>query len=135
MSVLPQIQAGKIVGLITTRRTSSLPNVPSMADLGFNIDTVAWQSKARHAVNIVDTDRRGAHVVVRPLSSDEASVDAALAALQAQVQQLIAQDRLGDYLRERYPGRHQVRSDKALYDYAMAIKQQYLKNPGPLVQA
>ncbi len=36
--------------------------------------------------------------------------------LLAQVRQLIAEDRLGDYLQRRYPGRHQVQSDKALYD-------------------
>jgi len=50
------------------------------------------------------------------------------AALQAQVQQLIAQDRLGDYLQQRYPGRHPIQSDKALYGYALDLKQQYLRN-------
>ena len=50
------------------------------------------------------------------------------AALQAQVQHLIAQDRLGDYLQQRYPDRHSVQSDKALYGYALDLKQQYLRN-------
>lgn len=50
------------------------------------------------------------------------------AALQAQVQQLIAQDRLGEYLHQRYPGRHPIQSDKALYSYALELKQQYLRN-------
>ena len=50
------------------------------------------------------------------------------AALQAQVQQLIAQDRLGEYLQQRYPGRHPIQSDKALYGYALDLKQQYLRN-------
>lgn len=49
-------------------------------------------------------------------------------ALQQQVRQLIADDRLGDYLAQRYPGRHAVQSDKALYGYVMALKQEHLKN-------
>ncbi|VVO26554.1 M48 family metallopeptidase [Pseudomonas fluorescens] len=50
------------------------------------------------------------------------------AALQEQVRQLIAQDRLGDYLGQRYPDKHSVQSDKALYSYALALKQEYLRN-------
>jgi predicted metal-dependent hydrolase len=49
-------------------------------------------------------------------------------ALQAQIRQLIAQQRLGDYLSQRYPGRHAVQSDKALYAYIVALKQEHLKN-------
>ncbi|NBA96666.1 YgjP-like metallopeptidase domain-containing protein [Pseudomonas sp. R5(2019)] len=48
--------------------------------------------------------------------------------LQDQVRQLIAQKRLGDYLQERYPERHAVQSDKALYSYVQALKQQHLRN-------
>jgi predicted metal-dependent hydrolase len=48
--------------------------------------------------------------------------------LQAQVQQLIASQRLGSYLNERYPARHQVQSDKALYAYTQALKQEHLRN-------
>ncbi len=52
-------------------------------------------------------------------------------ALQDQVRQLIASDRLGDHLATRYPSRHAVQSDKALYAYTMELKQQHLKNaPG-----
>ncbi|MDH0290057.1 M48 family metallopeptidase [Pseudomonas sp. GD04087] len=47
--------------------------------------------------------------------------------LQDQVRQLIEQDRLGEYLERRYPGRHDVQSDKALYSYAMDLKQQYMR--------
>ncbi|MFW0757024.1 M48 family metallopeptidase [Pseudomonas sp. H11T01] len=50
------------------------------------------------------------------------------AALQEQVRQLIAQDRLGDYLSQRYPHKHAVQSDKALYSYALALKQEHLRN-------
>ncbi|HCN45189.1 MAG TPA: metal-dependent hydrolase [Pseudomonas sp.] len=49
-------------------------------------------------------------------------------ALQDQVRQLIARDQLGDYLQKRYPGRHEVQSDKALYGYAQALKQEHLRN-------
>ncbi|MFC0711232.1 M48 metallopeptidase family protein [Azorhizophilus paspali] len=51
--------------------------------------------------------------------------------LQDQVRRLIAEGRLGDYLAKRYPGRHAVQSDKALYAYTMELKQRYLRNaPG-----
>ncbi|QTT86433.1 M48 metallopeptidase family protein [Pseudomonas chlororaphis] len=50
------------------------------------------------------------------------------ATLQEQVRQLIAQGRLGDYLSQRYPGKHGVQSDKALYSYALELKQEYLRN-------
>ncbi|MDH4558203.1 M48 family metallopeptidase [Pseudomonas sp. BN417] len=54
------------------------------------------------------------------------------ASLQEQVAQMIAAGRLGDYLERRYPGRHEVQSDKALYSYAMALKQEHLRNaPAP----
>lgn len=49
-------------------------------------------------------------------------------ALQDQVRQLIARGQLGDYLEKRYPGRHNVQSDKALYSYAQALKQEHLRN-------
>jgi len=48
--------------------------------------------------------------------------------LQEQIRQLIAQDRLGDYLAQRYSGKHGVQSDKALYAYIQALKQEHLKN-------
>ncbi len=48
--------------------------------------------------------------------------------LQDKVRQLIAQERLGEHLAKRYPGRHEVQSDKALYAYTSALRQRYLKN-------
>lgn len=51
--------------------------------------------------------------------------------LQDKVRDLIARDQLGDHLAARYPQRHAVQSDKALYAYTMALKQQHLRNaPG-----
>ena len=41
---------------------------------------------------------------------------------------MIAGERLGDYLAQRYGDRHAVQSDKALYAYVMALKQEHLKN-------
>lgn len=52
--------------------------------------------------------------------------------LQEQVRQLIAQDKLAAYLEQRYPGRHEVQSDKALYAYALSLKQEYLRNAPPI---
>ncbi|WP_313514977.1 M48 family metallopeptidase [Pseudomonas sp.] len=52
-------------------------------------------------------------------------------ALQEKVRTLIAQERLEDYLRQCYPERHAVQSDKALYAYTVALKQEFLRNaPG-----
>lgn len=48
--------------------------------------------------------------------------------LQDQIRQLIASDRLGEYLRQRYADRHQVQNDKALYAYAQGLRQEYLRS-------
>ena len=54
------------------------------------------------------------------------------AAPAAQVHQLIEQDRLADLLRQKYPLAHEVRTDKALYDYVLEIKNEFLRNAGQL---
>ena len=51
---------------------------------------------------------------------------------QAQVRQLIAQDKLGDVLRKRYPAAHDVRNDKALYQYVQDLKNEFLRNAEPI---
>ena len=48
--------------------------------------------------------------------------------LQRQVRAAIAQDQLASMLRARYPGTHAVRSDGALYDYTLALKNRFLRN-------
>lgn len=53
-------------------------------------------------------------------------------ALTEQVRQLIEQDRLADVLRQKYPLAHEVRTDKALYDYVLELKNEYLRNAGQL---
>jgi len=51
--------------------------------------------------------------------------------LQQQIRRLIAEGRLGDYLNRRYPQRHQIQSDKALYGYVQQLRQTHLKSaPG-----
>ncbi len=52
--------------------------------------------------------------------------------LKAQVRQLMAQDRLGGMLLGKYPRAHDVRTDKALYDYVMDLKNTFLRNAEPL---
>ena len=54
------------------------------------------------------------------------------ASLQAQVRQLIDQDKLGAMLLGKYRSAHCVRTDKALYDYVMALKNEFLRNAEPL---
>jgi UTP pyrophosphatase len=55
--------------------------------------------------------------------------------LVAQVQRLIEQDRLGDWLLQKYPAAHKVRTDRALYDYTQEIKEEHLRNTGQLSKA
>ncbi len=54
------------------------------------------------------------------------------AALRAQVEQLIAQGRLADLLRGRYGDAHEIRTDRALYDYVSELKGEFLRNAEPL---
>ena len=49
-----------------------------------------------------------------------------------QVQDLIDAGRLGEVLRQRYPGVHEVRTDKALYDHVMERKARHLRGADPL---
>ena len=53
-------------------------------------------------------------------------------ALQDQIRQLQAQDKLGDYLHKRYPEFHTVQTSKALYVYCNEIKQRYMRNVSTL---
>jgi UTP pyrophosphatase len=52
--------------------------------------------------------------------------------LRAQIEQLMAQGRLGDLLRKRYAGVHDIRTDRALYDYVSDLKNEFLRNAEPL---
>ena len=54
------------------------------------------------------------------------------ALLQTQVRQLIELGKLSEMLLGKYPNTHGVRTDKALYDYVMALKNEFLRNAEPL---
>ncbi|MCF2948387.1 M48 family metallopeptidase [Paraglaciecola aquimarina] len=54
------------------------------------------------------------------------------AELQSQIQQLLDANKLGDWLRSRYPNVHEVANDNDLREYAMGLKNQYMKKTQPL---
>lgn len=49
-------------------------------------------------------------------------------ALQDKIRQLQTQGLLGEYIEQRYPHTHTIQTDKALYQYANEIKQEFLRN-------
>ena len=49
-----------------------------------------------------------------------------------QVRQLMQQDRLGDVLLQRYPKAHDIRTDRALYDYVQDLRSEHLRNAAPI---
>ncbi|MEI7456110.1 MAG: YgjP-like metallopeptidase domain-containing protein [Nitrosomonadales bacterium] len=54
------------------------------------------------------------------------------ATLAETVQQLIAQGTLGERLLQKYPTAHDVRNDRALYEFVSEAKSRYLRNTGSL---
>ena len=52
----------------------------------------------------------------------------------ARVQELIAQDRLGPMLAEKYGDTHVVRTDSQLRDYVQALKERHLRMSSPLAK-
>lgn len=52
--------------------------------------------------------------------------------LRVQVQALIEQQQLPALLQKRYPDNHKIISDKALYEYTIAIKNRFLRRASPL---
>ena len=54
------------------------------------------------------------------------------AALRAQVEQLVEEDRLGEWLQKRYGAMHDIRTDRALYDYVNELKGRFMRNAEPL---
>ena len=56
-------------------------------------------------------------------------------ALQEQVSQLIAQDKLSALLSQRHPGGpHEIQSDRALYDYVSGLKNEFMRKAEPLAK-
>lgn len=52
--------------------------------------------------------------------------------LVAKIVRLIERGELGPLWRDKYPQGHAVRTDKALYDYVLALKNEHLRNVGQL---
>lgn len=50
----------------------------------------------------------------------------------AQVGQMLQSQRVGPWLLQKYPQAHGLRTDRALYDYVQALKQEYLRGAEPL---
>ena len=50
----------------------------------------------------------------------------------AQVSLLLEQNKLGEVLKSRYPSTHDIRTDKALYDYVQGLKLEFLRNAEPI---
>ena len=50
----------------------------------------------------------------------------------SQVKTLITENRLGDYLLNKYPSAHTIRTDKALYDFTIALKNGFIQKSQPL---
>ncbi|MBD1572534.1 M48 family metallopeptidase [Vibrio sp. S17_S38] len=49
-----------------------------------------------------------------------------------QVEQLINNDKLKSWLNNKYPKMHDLKTEKALYEYTIQIKNRYLKKSSPL---
>ncbi len=54
--------------------------------------------------------------------------------LQARVRELLGQGKLGTMLAEKYGDRHEVRSDRQLYDYVQDLKDRHLRKAVPLAK-
>ena len=54
------------------------------------------------------------------------------AKLQSQIQSLLDQDRLGEYILSRYQEKHTYTSDKSLYSYVLALKNEHMKSSSPI---
>ena len=51
-----------------------------------------------------------------------------------QVRGLLAAGELGERLTRRYPDHHEVRTDGALYDYALTLKNRFMRSAPPLAK-
>ncbi|MFZ3128691.1 MAG: M48 family metallopeptidase [Rhodoferax sp.] len=51
-----------------------------------------------------------------------------------QVREMQASQRIGAWLARKYPEAHGLRTDRALYDYVQALKQDYLRGAEPLAK-
>lgn len=54
--------------------------------------------------------------------------------IKTQIAALVHQNKLGEYLLSRYPDTHTYTTDKALYDYVIALKNTHLRNASPIAK-
>ena len=52
----------------------------------------------------------------------------------SRVRHLIAENSLGSHLLNKYPAPHEVRTDRALYDFTVGIKNEFLRNSEPVAK-
>jgi UTP pyrophosphatase len=52
--------------------------------------------------------------------------------IKAQVQAMIDKNTLAEYLAKKYPAAHDIANDKALREYVMTLKNQYMRKSSPL---
>ena len=50
------------------------------------------------------------------------------------MRELIAANKLGELLLKKYSVMHNIRNDKALFDYVMALKNEFMRNAEPLAK-
>lgn len=50
----------------------------------------------------------------------------------SQVRQVMDLGRLGEVLLQRYPKAHDIRNDRALYDYVQDLRNEFLRNAAPI---
>ena len=56
------------------------------------------------------------------------------AKLQSQIEMLIVQDKLGEYILSRHQETHSYTSDKSLYNYVMELKNKHMKSSSPIAK-
>lgn len=52
--------------------------------------------------------------------------------IKTQIESLLHQNKLGEYLLHRYPNTHSYTTDKSLYDYVIDLKNTHLRNASPI---
>lgn len=52
--------------------------------------------------------------------------------ISAQVTKLVAENRLASFIVQKYPQVHEVRTDKALYDFTVSLKNEFMRTAQPL---
>ncbi|MBB1074878.1 M48 family metallopeptidase [Rhodoferax sp. 4810] len=52
----------------------------------------------------------------------------------AQVEKMLQDDRISDWLLRKYPQAHTVRTDRALFDYVQTLKTEHLRSTEPLAK-